>query len=69
MNVNVALEGYKPLAVVSIMSNHMGSCPIMGFSLTDSTLTAVVANHEFNNKGTWPTLTVTATVLYVKILT
>lgn len=68
LDTNVAVNGYKPLAVVSITSNHMGSCPIVGFSLSDSNLRAVVSNHEFNNKGAWPTLTVTATVLYAKIL-
>ena len=59
---SVALEGYRPLAVVSVTTNHTGSCPIMSFTLVGDNLTVIAANHEFTNKGTWPT------VIYVKVL-
>lgn len=65
---SVAIEGYKPLAVVSATTNHTGSCPIMSFTLAGDRLTVITSNHEFTNGGTWPTVTVTATVLYVKVL-
>ena len=63
---NIALDGYIPLAVTYVSSNHTASCPITHFGLIGDRLITVVANHEYLNKGTWPTLTVTATVLYVK---
>lgn len=40
----------------------------MSFTLVGDNLTVIAANHEFTNKGTWPTVTVSATVLYVKVL-
>ena len=63
---NIALDGYIPLAVTYVSSNHTASCSITHFGLIGDRLITVVANHEYINKGTWPTLTVTATVLYVK---
>ena len=65
---SVALEGYRPLTVASVTTNHTGSCPIMTFTLVGDRLTVITANHEFSNNGTWPTVTVIATVLYVKVL-
>ena len=61
------IDGYTPVCITEVKSNHVGSCVVTQFGLrSDGTAFAGVQNNEVNNKGTWSDLKVTITVLYRK---
>lgn len=67
IDTSVKIDGYTPVCITEVKSNHAGSCVVTQFGLrSDGTAFAIVQNNEVNNKGTWNDLKVTITVLYRK---
>ena len=67
IDTSVKIDGYTPVCITEVKSNHVGSCIVTQFGLrSDGTAFAGVQNNEVNNKGTWNDLKVTITVLYRK---
>lgn len=67
IDTSVKIDGYTPVCITEVKSNHTGSCIVTQFGLrSDETAFAGVQNNEVNNKGTWNDLKVTITVLYRK---
>ena len=61
------IDGYTPVCITEVKSNHTGSCAVTQFGLrSDGTAFAGVQNNEVNNKRPWNDLKVTITVLYRK---
>lgn len=66
-DTSVKLDGYMPVCLTTVKSNHAGSCIITQFGLRDNgTAYASIQNNEVNNKGTWGDLKIIFTVLYRK---
>lgn len=69
IDTSVKIDGYTPVCIVEVRSNHAGSCVVTQFGLrSNGTAFASVQNNEVNNKGTWRDLTIIITVLYKKSL-
>ena len=67
IDTSVKIDGYTPVCITEVKSNHTGSCVVTQFGLrSDGTAFAGVQNNEVNNKGTWSDLKITITVLYRK---
>lgn len=67
IDTSVKIDGYTPVCITEVKSNHTGSCVVTQFGLrSDGTAFAGIQNNEVNNKGTWSDLKVTITVLYRK---
>lgn len=67
IDTSVKIDGYTPVCITEVKSNHVGSCVITQFGLrSDGTAFAGVQNNEATNKGTWSDLKITITVLYRK---
>lgn len=67
IDTSVKIDGYIPVCITEVKSNHTGSCIVTQFGLrSDETAFAGVQNNEVTNKGTWNDLKVTITVLYRK---
>jgi hypothetical protein len=63
----VNIDGYTPVCVTGVWSNHAGSCCITQFALRDNEkAVASVKNLELTNHGTWTDLKLSITVLYKK---
>ena len=66
-DTSVKYDGYTPVCLTTVKSNHVGSCIITQFGLRDNgTAYASIQNNEVNNKGTWNDMKITITVLYRK---
>ena len=67
LDTSVKIEGYTPVCITEVRSNHTGSCVVTQFGLrSNGTAFAGVQNNEVNNHGTWGDLKITITVLYRK---
>lgn len=67
IDVSARLDGYTPMCVTEIWSNHAGSCAITQFGLRDNgDVFATIKNLEVINKGAWGDLRLRVTVLYRK---
>lgn len=67
IDTSVKIDGYTPVCITEVKSNHAGSCVVTQFGLrSDGTAFATIQNNEVNNKGTWGDLKITITVLYRK---
>lgn len=67
IDVSVKIDGYTPICVTNVWSNHAASCCITQFGLRDDEHAfATVKNLEVVNKGTWNDLKLSITVLYRK---
>lgn len=67
IDTSVKIDGYTPVCITEVKSNHTGSCIVTQFGLrNDGTAFAGIQNNEVNNKGTWSDLKITLTVLYMK---
>jgi hypothetical protein len=63
----VNIDGYTPVCVTGVWSNHAGSCCITQFALRDNkNAVATVKNLEIIHHGTWTDLKLSITVLYRK---
>ena len=65
VDTDVSVTGYRPVAIVGVTSNHAGSCVLSQYGLEGARAFCSVINHEVANKGTWPNVTLTMTVLYL----
>ena len=66
-DTSVKYDGYTPVCLTAVKSNHAGSCIITQFGLRDNgTAYASIQNNETTNRGTWGDLKITITVLYRK---
>ena len=65
VDTDVSVTGYRPVAIVGAVSNHAGSCVLSQYGLEGARAFCTVINHEVTNKGTWPNVTLTITVLYL----
>lgn len=67
IDVSVNIDGYTPVCVTGVWSNHAGSCCITQFALRDNkNAVATVKNLELIHHGTWNDLRLSITVLYRK---
>lgn len=67
IDVSVKIDGYTPMCVTKVLSNHAASCCITQFGLRDDeTAFATVKNLEVVHNGTWTDLKLSVTVLYRK---
>lgn len=67
IDVIAKIDGYTPMCVTNVWSNHAASCCITQFGLRDDEHAfATVKNLEVVNKGTWNDLKLSVTVLYRK---
>lgn len=67
IDVSVNIDGYTPVCVTGVWSNHAGSCCITQFGLRDNEKAfATVKNLELVHQGTWTDLKLSITVLYRK---
>ena len=67
IDTSVEIDGYTPVCITEVKSNHTGSCIVTQFGLrNDGTAFAGIQNNEVNNKETWSDLKITLTVLYMK---
>lgn len=67
IDVIAKIDGYTPMCVTNVWSNHAGSCCITQFGLRDDEHAfATVKNLEVVNKGSWNDLKLSVTVLYRK---
>ena len=67
IDTSVKIDGYTPVCITEVKSNHTGSCIVTQFGLrNDGTAFAGIQNNEVNNKETWSDLKITLTVLYMK---
>ena len=67
IDTSVKIDGYTPVYITEVKSNHTGSCVVTQFGLrNDGTAFAGIQNNEVNNKKTWNDLKITITVLYRK---
>lgn len=67
IDVDIHIDGYTPMCVIAVWSNHAGSCAVTQFGLRDnSSVYGTVKNLEIANKGTWKDLKLSITVLYRK---
>lgn len=67
IDTSVKIDGYTPVCITEVKSNHAGSCVVTQFGIrSDGTAFASIQNNEVNNKGTWSDLKITITVLYRK---
>ena len=67
LDTSVKIDGYTPVCITEVRSNHTGSCIVTQFGLrSDGTAFAGIQNNEVANRGTWRDLKVTITVLYRK---
>ena len=67
IDTSVKIDGYTPICVTNVWSNHAASCCITQFGLRDDEHAfATVKNLEVVNKGTWNDLKLSVTVLYRK---
>lgn len=67
IDINVNIDGYTPVCVTGVWSNHAGSCCITQFGLRDNEKAfATVKNLELIHHGTWTDLKLSITVLYRK---
>ena len=65
--IDVRLDGYTPLCLTDVHSNHAGSCSITQFGFREGgSAYASVQNNEVTNRGTWRDLKISFTVLYRK---
>lgn len=65
--IDVQLDGYTPVCLTDVHSNHAGSCNITQFGFREGGLAyASIQNNEVTNKGTWRDLKIMFTVLYRK---
>lgn len=61
------IDGYTPICVTNVWSNHAASCAITQFGLRDDEhVFATIKNLEIIHQGTWKDLVLSATVLYMK---
>ena len=61
------IDGYTPMCVIEVWSNHAASCVITQFRLLDNGRAyATVKNLEIMHRGTWTDLKLSITVLYRK---
>lgn len=66
-DTSVKYDGYTPVCLTTVKSNHAGSCIITQFGLRDDgTAYASIQNNEVTNKGTWSDLEITFVILYKK---
>lgn len=66
-DTSVKYDGYTPVCLTTVKSNHAGSCIITQFGLHDNgTAYASIQNNEVTNKGTWSDLKITFVILYKK---
>lgn len=66
-DTSVKYDGYTPVCLTTVKSNHAGSCIITQFGLRDDgTAYASIQNNEVTNKGTWSNLEITFVILYKK---
>lgn len=67
IGVDVKLDGYTPVCIIGVWSNHAATCCVTQFVLRDNdTAAATVKNLELNNHATWNDLKLSITVLYRK---
>ena len=67
LDTSVKIDGYTPVCITEVRSNHTGSCIVTQFGLrSNGTAFAGVQNNEVTNRGTWRDLKITLTVLYKK---
>jgi hypothetical protein len=67
IDVSVKIDGYTPICVTSVWSNHAASCCITQFRLfDDERVFATIKNLEIIHQGTWRDLVLSVTVLYRK---
>ena len=66
IDVSVKVDGYTPVCIIGIWSNHAGSCCITQFALRDNNAVATIKNLEVSGRGTWNDLKLSITVLYRK---
>ena len=68
INVSANIDGYMPVSIMGVWSNHAGSCAITQFELRNNGhVVATVKNLEIINHGTWTDLKLSVKVLYRKI--
>nr|DAG17646.1 MAG TPA: hypothetical protein [Caudoviricetes sp.] len=68
IDVGVKIDGYTPVCITEVWSNHAGSCCITQFGLRDNEQAfATVKNLELIHHGTWNDLKLRIKVLYRKI--
>ena len=68
LNVDANIDGYMPVSIMGVWSNHAGSCVITQFELRgNSHVVATVKNLEIIHHGTWTDLKLSVKVLYRKI--
>lgn len=61
------IDGYTPICVTNVWSNHAASCAITQFGLRDDGHAfATVKNLEVVHNGAWNDLKLSITVLYMK---
>lgn len=66
-DISVKYDGYIPVCLTTVKSNHAGSCIITQFGLRDDdTAYASIQNNEVTNKGTWYDFKITFVILYKK---
>lgn len=65
-SVSIGLNGYTPLGIVGVWTNHNGSLVLTEFRVTSETTAYIAALCQTPGGGTWSSVDFKFTVLYVK---